>query len=92
MPKTRSITQNKYYWGVVLNTISIYTENELKEVHDFFKAQFLRKENVFLNVPMSTTKLNTTEFIEYIDKIKKFVDDNLNLYIPPIDDIPLPIE
>lgn len=88
--ENRTNQQNRYLWWVVYKIISDelwYNENE---VHDLFKAKYLRVDKYIekdwkkINIPRirSTTDLNTKEFKEYIDKIRDFVSINLWIYVP----------
>ena len=83
---SRSIPQNSYYWGVVLLLISKETGYTSEELHEFFKRIYLKKEIIIggrvYEVSISTKKLNTEQFMDYIEKIKGFVLAKLNLVIP----------
>ena len=89
----RSIQQNRYYFGVVVEMIqekvNSYGDNFSKEdIHDWLKEKFNYKEVVFKNtgelekIPQSTTKLNTVEFEEYLEKVKHYAATSLDLIIP----------
>ena len=82
----RTIPQNAYYWGVVLKTISKETGYTSEELHEFFKRIYLKKEIVIggktYETSISTRKLKTDQFSEYIEKIKGFVFLKLDLVIP----------
>ena len=67
----RSNNQNKYYWGVVLQLLSDHTGYTTEEMHCICKQQFLLIHGQFDYVK-STTKLNTVEFEEYLDKVKNW--------------------
>lgn len=72
--KLRSNQQNKLYWGLVLQTISLETGHNSEELHFFFKRMFLPRKYIkvgkkrLLAAP-TTIKLNTQEFIDYVEKI-----------------------
>jgi hypothetical protein len=87
---SRSIPQNSYYWGVVLLLISKETGYTPEELHEFFKRIYLKKEIIIggqvYEVSISTKKLNTEQFMDYIEKIKGFVLAKLNLAIPNPDE------
>lgn len=80
---TRSLQQNNYYWGVVIQMISDETGHTAEEVHETLKYKFLTEvlDNNFIKVK-STSELDTTEFENYLNNIKKFASVFLNLYIP----------
>lgn len=88
----RSGFQNNYYWGVVVplvqNAINeLGNEFTRMETHEFLKARFNYKEVEFIeghyiDVPVSTTRLDTQGFNEYIEKIQRFGSEMLGIYIP----------
>jgi len=90
----RSKKQNRYLWGGVYRIISDVTGHTEDELHEFFKTKFLRKKVNVLGedrtVVGSTTKLNTKEFTDYIEKIKRFVQSNFDIFVPEAEDIDLP--
>ena len=82
---TRSLNQNNYYWGVVLELLSD-NGNTPEEWHEICRQMFLKsfkevngKEMEYVR---STTKLNTAEFEEYLEKIRRWAVQELNFYIP----------
>ena len=90
--RKRSNEQNAYYWGVV---IPLMTEaiNQLghdldeEETHEFLKSRFNTKQvevfdGHYIDIPQSTRKLDTKDFMDFIDRIQKFAATMLNLYIP----------
>lgn len=82
---TRSLAQNAYFWGVVLQTISECTGDEVDDLHDYFKKRFLPKPlGIDSNevVGGSTRTLNTVQFGEYIEKIRQFAAEFLDIAIP----------
>lgn len=57
------------------------------DVHDYLKAKFNSKEvetmpDNFIEVPQSTSVLDTKAFMMYLDEIKKFASAMLGIYIP----------
>lgn len=79
--RQRTLTQNAYYHGVVLQCISDYTGHTTEELHEYFKWRILSKEGALPEA--STTDLSTTEFTAYIDLIVYFAWDFLEIVIPP---------
>ena len=72
--KSRSVSQNRLMW-MWLNIISQETGNDADDLHELLKIKFLGTEKkVFLGTDIerakSTTKLNTIEFTNYLDKIE----------------------
>lgn len=70
----RTGNQNRYYWGVLIDVIATETGNDPETVHEALKAMFLSTvpvtmANNTVNCMPSTTRLNTAEFNNYIEKI-----------------------
>ncbi len=90
---TRSTQANRYWWGVVLHLISEHTGDTPDDLHDYFKRRFLPKRLALAEgvtddgvVGGSTRKLTTKEFGEFIDQVKQFASEFLDLYIPDPED------
>lgn len=94
--KYRSVFQNSYYWAVVITLIA----SRLKELghdvdkdltHEFLKGRFLYTEmntgEETMRIPRKTSDLSTTEFEEYVEVVKQFAAETLEIFIPdPNDD------
>ena len=90
--KKRSTKQNNYYWGVVVDMVmrrfnQLGNDFDADETHDFLKGRFNFKEieaipDHFIEIPISTSRLDTTEFMAYIAKIQQFGSEFLGIYIP----------
>lgn len=86
--KLRSVQQNSYYWGVVIEmlTMEIYGANDKdskQEMHDALRRKFLSFENVKgLPTMLSTTRLSTIEFEAYMEQIRRFASQYLGIVIP----------
>jgi hypothetical protein len=95
---TRSLAQNSWYWAGVIGTISDYTGYTPEEVHEFCKAKFLPRKVTLadkhgevveeITIGRTTTKLNKVEMGEYIEAIRAWAAETLDLNIPN----PLPLE
>lgn len=95
---TRSLAANAYYWSGVIGTISDYTGYTPEEVHEFCKAKFLPSKVTLADkrgevveeivVGRSTSTLNKIEFGEYIEAIRQWCAETLDLNIHD----PLPLE
>lgn len=85
--KSRSVQQNRYYFGVVLKIISDHTGYETEDLHNHFKTHFLKKKVGKLTSYYSTTKLDTLQFTDYLDKVIRFAEQRLDLNIPSPDEI-----
>lgn len=83
--KHRTDDQNRYYRGVVLKLIGDHCgyrgSEELEALHHEMKRRFLPNRGR-LNIPVSTTALNTAEMTEYIENVRRWAAEELQLYIP----------
>lgn len=92
---TRSIPQNRYYWGVVVELISEQTGYTPDEVHDVLKQMFIPKRLAVSDgngeirgefvIGGSTRTMNKNEFGEYVESIKRWASQTLDLVIPDPD-------
>lgn len=90
--KSRSNPQNAYYWGVIIPMVTdainhLGNSFTKEETHEFLKARFNFKqveviEGHYIDMPQSTSKLDTKEFMTYIENIQQFASVMLNTYIP----------
>ena len=84
----RSINQNRYYFGVVLETISQATGFFPDELHDILKRKFnpkikvLRQTGEELLIGGTTTELNTEEFEKYLENIRIWALSELDVLVP----------
>lgn len=95
---TRSAAANSYYWAGVVGAISEHTGYTPDEVHEILKAKFLPKRVALadgngvvvdeLVIGGTTTRLNKLEFGEYIERIRQWAAESLDLVIHD----PLPLE
>jgi DNA-directed RNA polymerase beta' subunit len=84
--ENRSINQNKYYWKLI-EFIANEIGYESEELHEVFKYKYLQKTIEDKNGNLvkglgSTSKLNINEFSAYIEKIKNYVENNLDIKLP----------
>lgn len=82
----RSIDQNSLYW-LWLSCIADETGNEKDDLHEFFKAKYLPHETRVLFgedilITPSTTRLNTAEFTEYLERVNVFASVELGISLP----------
>jgi hypothetical protein len=71
---SRSLNQNAYYWGIVIPLLAESCGYEDEEMHDALKHRFLRdraNEKGGLVLVRSSAALNTAEFTEYIEQIRR---------------------
>ena len=80
----RTDPQNRYYWSVVVGTVAQHCGYTDDEAHEALKWLFLRKrsEDGKPATVRSTAKLNTQEFEEYLESIKRWAATDLQIYIP----------
>jgi hypothetical protein len=94
----RSISQNRYYWGVVLDyivkeTSGISTDIDKEHIHEVLRYKFLRSEKVdpftgeVIEYSKSTTSLNTKEFKDYIEQVVHWAYSFLGIEIPAPNEI-----
>ncbi len=86
----RTDAQSRYYRGVVLKLIGDHCgyrgSEELEELHQEMRRRFLPKRGC-LNIPVSTTSLNTQEMAEYIEQIRDWAAQELGIYVPNASEI-----
>lgn len=92
--KTRSNQQNAYLWGIVYPAVLFglqdagweFTNEE--QVHEYCKQSFAAREFInkdtgeVLILPSSTAQMQTAEFNVYVENIKAFALEYLNITIP----------
>jgi len=86
---SRSLDQNAYYWGVIIELLSEETGMDHEEMHEALKWQFLKKDVSGIATVKSTASLNTSEMGHYIDNIIRWSAEFLGVYIPPANSIKL---
>lgn len=92
---TRSVNQNRYYWGVVVELLSDHTGYTPDEIHDVLKAKFIPKRLALSDgngeikgefvIGGSTSEMNKLEFGEFITRIREWAADELDVVIPDPD-------
>lgn len=90
--KKRTLNQNRYYFGVLVKNISDHTGYETEEIHEVLKDRFLPKKFIVITnnkgekketkINGSTTQLDTKEFEEYNEKIRRWAAQHLSIYLP----------
>ena len=91
-PVTRSQQQSRFYWGVVLATLSEHTGYRPEELHELMKAKFNTRTvseadeaGDIVDVEEwsgSTTALSTPAFSRYVDAIRTWAATELGCVIP----------
>lgn len=92
--RMRSTQQNAYLWGVVYPAVLFGLQDagweiiDEEQVHEYCKQAFATREVInkdtgeVLSLPSSTARMQTAEFNVYVDKIKAFALEYLNVTIP----------
>ena len=84
--KIRSTQQNRYYWSCVVGELSHHTGYIPEEMHEIlnhkFNLQTAYLVDEIIEYGSSTTLLNSKEFTDYIEKIKIWAINELNVKIP----------
>ena len=78
----RTLPQNSYYWGVVVRTLADELGYCQEDMHMALRIKFLAEDRGGLTVPKSTTKLDTQEFEEYLERIRNWAVDFAGIMIP----------
>lgn len=88
--KDRSLKENRYYWGVVVEMIASNTGNDKDVIHEFLKAQFLKfvkylainGEMIEYTYNESTTVLSTVRFEQFLEECRVWALEKLSITIP----------
>ncbi len=83
---SRTLSQNAYYWGVVVEILAEHFGYETDEMHEALKFKFLKKHGDILVTVGSTAKLSTKEFGEYLDKVIRWAAEEYQVVIPSSDE------
>jgi len=91
----RSARANAYYWGAVVKELAEYTGYTPDETHEILKRQFLSKAVSIATkngrvvgewvIGGSTRRLTTAQFFDYIDRIRQWAFEQLDVNIQPPD-------
>lgn len=89
---TRSLQQNRWYWGVIVELLAEHTGYTPDEIHEVLKAKFLPKKIALADgngeiqgeyvIGGTTTRLNKLEFGEYCEAIRRWAAEELAVVIP----------
>jgi hypothetical protein len=93
----RSIPQNDLYWfWLTFLEKESETGNTKDEFHEYFKYEYLiisehlikNDKNIFKYFKFpTTTDLNTKQFAEYMEKVERFANTELNVTLPHPEDL-----
>ena len=91
----RSNRANAYYWGAVVKELAEYTGYTPDETHEILKRQFLSKAVSIETkngrvvgewvIGGSTKWLTTKQFFDYVDRIRQWAFEELDVNIEPPD-------
>ena len=96
--KTRSGNANRYYWGCCVSLITDAFRDagnmvNADDTHEFLKTHVGKLQQVLVTAdgevfrgPGSTAKLTPTEFGDYVEAVKAWAADMLDLQIPSPDE------
>jgi hypothetical protein len=80
--RKRSNNQNAYYW-LILEMISKETGQDALDLHQAFKMKFSKHITLRgLVIPQSTKTKDTGEFTEYLEQVRQWAGEFLNMTIP----------
>lgn len=89
--KNRTLSANRYYFGVVLKTISEHMGEKnlgitIEDLHEVLKGKFNAKvvliDGEAYEIGETTKKMTQDDFVNYVEQIREWALDNLNCYIP----------
>lgn len=86
--RTESDPLRKYYFAVVAKMISDYTGHSKDSIHEAMKIKFASEvdKKYMITIPQSvfskTSTLNITKKKAFIEDVRRWASDFLNLYIP----------
>lgn len=78
----RSTNQNNYYFGVVCKVLGDYFGYEVDDMHEALKLKFLQVGPCDVPTIKSTTKLNTSEFEDYLERIRRWAATEYSVVVP----------
>jgi hypothetical protein len=90
--KHRSMSQNRYLWGVVYAAASEWSGHDSEELHQVFKARFLPGRQIvlptgeLLDGPGSTADLSMEDFSAYVSKVIRFLAEQ-GVHVPSADEV-----
>lgn len=85
--KPRSISQNAYYHGVIVDMLAEEWGYDHDDMHEILREKFLKTQLVefkgeMIEIRKSTTKLSTGEFEEYAERIRIWAARDHSITIP----------
>ena len=95
MREKRTVSQNSLYWAWMA-CIQDETGTNQNDLHEIFKQKFLgcqsrnvrlANEEYSIVEGVSTTKLDTKQMTDYLDRIQQFASTELGIVLPNPDDL-----
>lgn len=95
--KQRSNKQNGYLWGcayplLLKGMINVGWEfATIEQIHEFFKGHFTSEQIVnrdtgeVVEIPSSTSEMDTVTFNTYVDKLREYASEYLGMELPEPD-------
>lgn len=93
----RTLNQNEWLWGCVYPILldglleAGWEFTSVEQVHEFFKHQMAldkvvnRHTGEIVIIPTSTATMDTQQFSVYVDKLREYAEEFLNVTIPSPD-------
>ncbi len=85
----RSLSQNRYYWGIVVKMIADQTGSDSDSVHEdllyecFGEEKYTGVSGITRTRPgQRSSSMNTAEFCTYVEWCQRWAAEFLGLYIP----------
>jgi hypothetical protein len=89
---SRSLDQNAYYWAVPVKIIAEYIGDDSREADRIIKSEILQDRILLPNgkiveVVGEHKNLSTAEFTNFIDRVRVWATNELNVHIPAPNEI-----
>lgn len=93
----RTLNQNDWLWGCVYPILldglleAGWEFTSVEQVHEFFKRQMANDRVVnyhtgeIVEIPRSTATMDTQQFSMYVEKLREYAEEFLDVTIPPPD-------
>lgn len=80
--RIRSLSQNEYYFAVIVKLFSEYTGYDKEESHQYLAGRFLSYQKDSSTFVKSTAKLSTLEFEQYLEQCRVYMWHEFQLHVP----------
>jgi len=88
-----SVSQQRYYFGVVVDMIAEFIGETREETHELLKSEHLPQreiellEGTKLTMPPTTRNLSVEQYTEYIERCRRWAATFLGLSIPDANEL-----